>query len=228
MNFLKLLISLFSKEVSITKENKMDFLTEDKLTKILVGNKQIAEWYQALINNLEDFEINSVNRVAAFLSQTGHESNNYTVLSENLNYSADALVKLFSKHFTAAEAPSFARQPQKIANRLYCNRMGNGSEVSGDGWSFRGRGILQLTGKANYQLYSTKIYNDDTLISNPDLLANDKDTSIKAACYFWQDHGLNNLADVSDTTAITKKINGGTIGLPDRLARFQNDLKILA
>ena len=206
----------------------MDFLSEKKLAKILAGNKEIMQWFQSLIVVLPVFKINTIVRVASFLSQTGHESTNFTTLQENLNYSANGLLKVFSKYFDSSNVNNYAHKPQAIANRIYADRMGNGNELSGDGFKYRGRGILQITGKSNYQLYSAKIYGNNSLVDNPDISLSNKNDMIKIACCFWVEHGLNNLADVSDITAITKKINGGSIGLSDRILRFNEATKILS
>jgi putative chitinase len=205
----------------------MLFLTEQKLSKILTGNREIPLWYQSLDKILPMFDINTVNRIAAFLAQTGHESLNFTVLQENLNYSENNLVNVFPKYFDSTNAKKYAKQPQKIASRVYASRMGNGDEASQEGWKFRGRSLIQVTGKSNYKTYSLKLYNDNRLEQNPDSILTSKDDMIKIACHFWKDKNLNSLADVSDITTMTKRINGGIIGLQDRLDRYKNALVIL-
>lgn len=149
---------------------------------------------------------------AHFFAQLAHESG-LKPISENLNYSESGLLKIFKKYFTPAEAKEFARKPEKIANRVYANRMGNGDEASGDGFKFRGRGFIQLTGKNNYKALSTATGID--YVSNPDLLLTETDALI-AAIWFWNSKGLTKYALADDILTITKRINGGTNGLEDR------------
>ena len=175
------------------------------------------------------FGINTPLRVAHFLAQCGHESGGFKVTSENLNYSAKGLAGIFKKYFpTEAAATPYARQPQKIANKVYANRMANGSEASGDGYKFRGRGYIQLTGRDNYTQFGKAIGVD--ILSNPDSVATTY--ALASAAWFWSKNGLNKLADVgaSDTavTSITKRVNGGTIGLPDRIKHFKEYYHLLA
>jgi putative chitinase len=175
------------------------------------------------------FGINTPLRVAHFLAQCGHESGGFKVTSENLNYSAKGLAGIFKKYFpTEAAATPYARQPQKIANKVYANRMANGSEASGDGYKFRGRGYIQLTGRDNYTQFGKAIGVD--IPSNPDSVATTY--ALASAAWFWSKNGLNKLADVgaSDTavTSITKRVNGGTIGLADRIKHFKEYYHLLA
>jgi len=175
------------------------------------------------------FGINTPLRVAHFLAQCGHESGGFKVTSENLNYSAKGLAGIFKKYFpTEAAATPYARQPQKIANKVYANRMANGSEASGDGYKFRGRGYIQLTGRDNYTQFGKAIGVD--IPSNPDSVATTY--ALASAAWFWSKNGLNKLADTgaSDTavTSITKRVNGGTIGLPDRIKHFKEYYHLLA
>jgi putative chitinase len=175
------------------------------------------------------FEINTALRLAHFLAQCGHESGGFKIAAENLNYSAKGLRGIFGKYFkTDAEAAACERQPQKIANKVYANRMGNGSEASGDGYKFRGRGFIQLTGRDNYTAFGKSIGVD--IASNPDLVGSQY--QLASAAWFWNKNGLNKLADggASDAvvTSITKRVNGGTIGLPDRIKHFNEFYKLLA
>lgn len=160
-------------------------------------------------------------RIAHFMAQIEHESG-LKPISENLNYSAQGLIQTFSKYFTTTEAINFANQPEKIANRVYANRMGNGNESSGDGWKYRGRGFIQITGKINY----FQLANDTDLdcLKNPDLLLQEANAMI-SALWFWNKAGLNKLADKNDIKGITRKINGGTIGLAHRQELFNKYLK---
>ena len=165
------------------------------------------------------FNITSPNRINMFLAQIGHESNSFSVTVENLNYSNEArLLQIFGKHIKQSEAKDFVRNPVKLANRVYANRMGNGSEASGDGYRFRGRGLPQLTGRDNYAAAGKALGLD--LLSNPDLLLQ-PDISALAAAWFWSNAGCNVLADGGKFEAVTRKINGGLNGLDDRLARFE-------
>ena len=156
-------------------------------------------------------------RAAHFFAQTAHESGNFKAFSENLNYSADGLQKIFGKYFDAAAAAKAARNPEKIANRVYANRMGNGNEASGDGWKYRGRGALQLTGKDNYKAFADYLKKPE-IMDNPDLVATEY--SFESAIFFFEknklwaicDQGINDAA----ITSLTKRINGGTHGLDDR------------
>jgi putative chitinase len=160
-----------------------------------------------------------------FLSQLAHESGNFQFTSENLNYSADALRRVFGKYFpTDAEAQKYARQPERIANRVYANRMGNGSETSGDGWKYRGRGLIQLTGKDNYAAFATQ--NKNNALQNPDLVA-EPEMAVESAGWFWATNRLNQLADTGDVKAVTRRINGGFNGLADREAKYNKLMKIL-
>ena len=167
---------------------------------------------------MQKFGITNKLRLAHFLAQCAHESANFTALKENLNYSADGLRKIFPKYFPTIDfATKYARQPEKIANRVYASRMGNGDELSGEGFKFRGRGYIQLTGKSNYQAFSTFIGED--CIANPDLVAT-KYPLASAGYFFWSnklwaicDKGITDL----DITAVTKRVNGGVIGISDRI-----------
>lgn len=175
------------------------------------------------------FNINTPLRLAHFLAQCGHESGGFKVTSENLNYSAKGLMGIFKKYFpTQALAESYQRQPQKIANKVYASRMDNGSESSGDGYKFRGRGYIQLTGRANYTAFG-KAINED-IANNPDVVSGKY--ALLSAAWFWSKNGLNTLADGGATdatvTSITKRVNGGTIGLPDRIKHFKEYYHLLA
>jgi len=160
----------------------------------------------------EKYGLTTKLRIAHFMAQIEHESG-LKPIAENLNYSAQGLMQTFSKYFTTSESLLFARKPEKIANRVYANRMGNGNEASGEGWKYRGRGFIQITGKINY----FQLANDTDLdcLKNPDLLLQEANAMI-SALWFWNKAGLNKLADKNDLKGITRKINGGTIGLAHR------------
>jgi len=175
------------------------------------------------------FQINTPLRLAHFLAQCGHESGGFKVTQENLNYSAKGLMGIFKKYFPTEQlAESYQRQPQKIANKVYANRMLNGPETSGDGFKFRGRGYIQLTGKDNYTQFGKAIGED--IASNPDLVSGKH--ALLSAAWFWSKNGLNKIADSGSTdtvvTSITKRVNGGTIGLADRIKHFKEYFHLLS
>jgi putative chitinase len=200
--------------------------TEEKLKKCVSKNKNIHDLYEALNTVLPKYEINTVDRVAAFLAQCGHESLDFTVLQENLNYGAKGLMGLFKKYFpNEALAKEYERKPEKIANKIYANRMGNGPESSGDGWAHRGRGAIQLTGKLNYQAFANSI---GLTLDDAIHYCETMDGAIESACWFWNKNKLNAIADKNDIVLLTKKINGGTIGLEDRKKHWEHNKEVLA
>jgi putative chitinase len=203
-------------------------ITVEQFTEMFPKNKNPQGWTTALVDVLPTYEINTPERIASFLAQCGHESAGFTVLQENLNYSAEGLNKIFHKYFPTLEsAQPYARKPEMIANRVYANRMGNGDEHSGEGYKFRGRGPIQLTGKDNYAACSDFLFQDDTLLQNPDMLL-DPEYALHSACWFWWKNDLNNYADSADLVTMTKRINGGTIGLEDRIAHYNQAMEIFA
>jgi len=174
------------------------------------------------------FNINTPLRLAHFLAQAGHESGGFRAVTENLNYGAKGLMGIFKKYFpTAALAAQYERKPEKIANRVYGGRMGNGAEASGEGFKFRGRGYIQLTGKENYTAFDKTV--EDNILATPDLVATKY--PLLSAAWFFSKNGLNSLADRgatdADVTAITKRVNGGTIGLADRIKHFKEYYNLL-
>ena len=189
-------------------------LTKDHIIHILHGNADAAAWADAAMEILPKYEINTPNRIAGFFAQCGHESMNFTVLSENLNYRAETLEKLFSKYFSKAgrNAADYAKQPEKIANVIYANRMGNGDTASGEGFKFRGRGIVQLTGKDNYSAFALSIK-----MTLPDVIeyVQTKKGALESACWYWNSRNINAACDANDIVKMTKLVNGGTIGLDD-------------
>ena len=193
-------------------------------------------WATAMSNVFPTYEINTPRRIAAFLAQCGHESGGWTVFEENLNYSAQGLNGIFKKYFPTLEsAQPYARNPQKIANRVYANRMGNGPESSNDGWVYRGRGPIQLTGRSNYTQFAKDMFEDwENVVANPDWVTADRDFALMSAIWFWNKNGLNKFADDSSSgessafITLTKRINGGTIGLADRQHHYDDALKLLA
>jgi putative chitinase len=198
--------------------------TQDQLTQILQGNPYVDHWYEALCKILPDYDISTVPRVAAFLAQTAHESGGYRALTENLNYRAETLSKVWPSKFPPDVAAQYAHNPEAIANRAYASRMGNGDEASGDGFRYCGRGLIQLTGKANYTAFAQSI--DTPVEEIPDFLST-FEGAIQSACWFWENNNLNAVADAGDLVHMTKIINGGTLGLDDRTARFQHACQVM-
>lgn len=183
-----------------------------------------SDFYDALVNVMYKYDIDNVQRQAAFLAQITHESGYFKHVEENLNYSVQGLLATFPKYFNQSNVSKYARKPQAIANRVYANRMGNGSEQSGDGWKYRGRGLIQLTGKNNY-LYC----DEDTGIGcseSPEVLS-EPEGACESAGWFWKAGGLNELADQGGMKGITKRINGGYIGLNARMALYEKYLSVL-
>lgn len=201
-------------------------ITAQQLKSILPRCSQPQLWADCLSEALPQYRIDTSVRIAQFIAQTGHESAHYNILRENLNYSADALLRVFRKYFSTPEfAATYARQPEKIANRVYANRMGNGNEVSGDGWLYRGRGIIQITGKNNYRMCSMYLFEDDRLLKDPGMLTEPL-YAVKSACWFWLANDINKVAE--DVRTATRIINGGTHGLADREQLFATALKVLS
>lgn len=201
--------------------------------------KDPAKWIDAIVSTCQEFEINTPQRIAAFLAQTSHESGGYTMLSENLNYRAATLAACWPNRFAVlgsdkkpikengklvptVVANNIAGKPELIANLVYSSRMGNGPAESGEGWKFRGRGLKQLTGKDNYTRCGSALGID--LVSNPDLLL-EPTYAAKSAAWFWKTNKLSDFADAGDIKGMTKKINGGFIGLEQRQALYDACLK---
>ena len=199
-------------------------LSKENLAELISGNPYVEHWHGALAAALPDYDINSPRRVAAFVAQCAHESGGFRFLTENLNYRAESLVKTWPRYFNASNANTYAKNPQRIANRAYANRMGNGDEASGDGWRFCGRGLIQLTGRDNYQAFADSIETDINEI--PDYLAT-FEGAVQSACWFWETNNLNKWADLGDILALTKRINGGTLGLDERMKHYTHALHVL-
>jgi putative chitinase len=200
-------------------------LSQEQLAQLLPGNPYLDHWYHALELALPDYDINTPQRVAAFIAQCAHESGGFRALKENLNYKAASLRKTFGKYFPTDElAAQYEKRPEKIANRVYANRMGNGDEASGDGFRYCGRGLIQLTGKQNYQNFADSI---ETPVEDiPEFLAT-FEGAVQSACWFWEANNLNQWADKNDILTLTKRINGGTIGLEDRIKHYEHALHVL-
>jgi putative chitinase len=199
--------------------------TKSQLQQIIGSNPYIDHWYEALSEILPEYDINTIPRVAAFLAQTAHESGNYKFLKENLNYKAESLVKVFPKYFPdMATAKAYEKQPEKIANRVYAGRMGNGPEETGDGYRYCGRGLIQLTGMLNYRSFAESI---ETPLSEITEYLGTFEGSIQSACWFWENNNLNKWADAGDIKQMTKIINGGFIGLEDRIKHYEHAKHVL-
>jgi putative chitinase len=199
-------------------------LTQDQLAQLIPGNPYVDHWHHALSEALPDYDINTPPRIAAFVAQCAHESGNFTAIKENLNYRAETLSKVWPRLFPADVAAQYAHNQEAIANRAYANRMGNGDESSGDGFRFCGRGLIQLTGKSNYQAFADSVQMDINDV--PEYLAT-FEGAVQSACWFWENNNLNQWADQGDIVKITKIINGGTLGIEDRTARYQHALRVM-
>lgn len=200
-------------------------LTLHQLKQILPTNPNLVDWHEALTTILPEYEINTPQRLAAFLAQCMHESGGFSAIKENLNYKAPSLQKVFAKYFPTQElAEAYAHQPEKIANRVYANRMGNGDENSGDGYRYCGRGLIQLTGHDNYLSFANSI--ETPIEELPEYLATFAG-AVQSACWFWETADLNALADSGDIKAMTKVINGGYLGLEDRVKHYEHIKEVL-
>ncbi len=203
-------------------------LTKAQLKQLLPKNPYIDQWHSALSQLLPDYEINTAQRIAAFIAQCSHESAGFTALRENLNYRWQSLRKIFPKYFPTDElAQEYANKPNKqeaIANRVYANRMGNGPESSGDGWRFCGRGLIQLTGRDNYSWFAASL---GIPVEEASEYLQTFEGAAQSACWFWETNGLNRWADAGDILTLTKRINGGTIGLDDRIKHYNHALHVL-
>ena len=196
-------------------------ITSEQLQKLGIS----ADWCDVLNVLMPKYDIDSPQRIAAFIAQCSHESGHFEKLIENLNYGITGLVSTWPKRFTTKEqANKYTRQPEMIANYVYANRLGNGDESSGDGWKYRGRGLIQLTGKYNYQKFADAVGMDLEQVTR---YLETKQGAAEAACLFWKNNKLNSYADVGDIRGMTKVINGGYIGLPEREENYRKALNIL-
>jgi putative chitinase len=197
-----------------------------KFKECVGGNPPYAEqWYEALCQILPDYEIDTPQRLAAFLAQTAHESGGYRAIKENLNYRAATLRKVFPKYFPTDElAAQYAGKPEMIANKVYGSRMGNGDESSGDGYRYCGRGLIQLTGKDNYTRYAQSL---EISVEEASEHLTTFEGCVQSAAWFWENNNLNQWADKGDILTLTKRINGGTIGLEDRIKHYNHAVHVL-
>ncbi len=211
-------------------------ITLAQFQKFLPKNKYQHYWYNAICapqeefggkSLLEEYEINTPKRIAAFLAQCAHESGNFVFLTENLNYKPESLLRVFPKYFPNIEiARQYCAKPDRasaIANRVYANRMGNGDEASGDGAAFRGRGLIQLTGRTNYQNFADSL--EMNINEVPEYLQTFEGAA-QSACWFWETNKLNRFVDANDFKGLTRAINGGFIGLADREHHYELALNI--
>jgi len=200
--------------------------TREQLSSVIGNNPDLDGWYEALSSVMPKYEIDSTQRVAAFIAQCTHESGGFKRLKENLNYKAESLVKVFPKYFPSLDlAKQYAHDQEKIANRVYGGRMGNGDESSSDGYRYRGRGLIQLTGKNNYTKFAESIGMEVEMV--PALLES-FEGAVESACWFWKTNNLNQYADAGDILTMTKRINGGTIGLEDRIKHYNHALEVFS
>jgi putative chitinase len=198
--------------------------TIEQLKQMVPGNPYIDHWHEAFCEILPDYDINTKSRVAAFIAQCAHESGGFKAIKENLNYKAASLTKVWPRYFPNMDvANAYAQKPEMIANRAYANRMGNGPEESGDGWKFCGRGLIQLTGKDNYTFFAASI---EVPVEEASEYLQTFEGAVQSACFFWDQNNLNQWADKGDILTLTKRINGGTIGLEDRIKHYEHALHI--
>jgi putative chitinase len=200
-------------------------ITQQQLKEMVHGINHADHWTTVLEQLLPDYEINTPKRIAAFIAQCAHESGGFRFLKENLNYKAESLLKVFPKYFPdMATAKAYEKKPEKIANRVYANRMGNGNEASGDGWRYCGRGLIQLTGKDNYSWFAGSI---QVSVEEAAEYLQTFEGAAQSACWFWETNNLNKEADAGDIKLMTRKINGGFIGLDDRIKHYKHALHVL-
>jgi putative chitinase len=203
-------------------------LTFNQLQQLLPTNPYVVHWHHVLEQLLPDYEIDSAPRIAAFVAQCAHESGNFSTLKENLNYRSATLRKIFSKYFPTDEIANYyaglSNKQEAIANKVYANRMGNGDESSGDGYRFCGRGLIQLTGRDNYTWFAASL---NISVEEAAQYLETFEGAAQSACWFWETNNLNACADAGDILTLTKKINGGTIGLEDRVKHYNHALHVL-
>jgi putative chitinase len=201
-------------------------LTIEQLSQILPNNKNIEDWYPAIVDNIPNYGIDTIESISAFLAQCSHESAEFTRVRENLNYRWESLRRVFPKYFPTDDvARRYAHNQEAIANRVYANRMGNGDEGSGDGWLYKGRGVIQITGKNNYSLIADHLHMN--LIDVPDYLET-FDGAVISACWYWKTNNLNRFVLADDFKGLTRAINGGYNGLEDRIKKHNRILEILS
>ena len=203
-------------------------LTKEQLKQLLPKNSYLDDWFAALSKLLPQYQIDTPKRIAAFVAQCSHESAGFTALQENLNYSAGTLRRIFPRYFPtdemAQEYVSLPNKQEAIANLVYASRMGNGDPESGDGYRFRGRGLTQLTGRDNYTFFAGSL---GISVEEASTYLETFEGAAQSACWFWETNNLNQWADEGDILTLTKRINGGTIGLEDRIKHYEHAINIL-
>lgn len=213
--------------------------TPEKLQACVPNNARILDWYDLICQNLPEYQITTWQRVAQWIAQVSHESGNFSVTTENLNYRTTALTAMFGNRISTADANKFGRDDSKgqkanqesIANIIYGGDWGKrnlGNTQPGDGWKFRGRGLIQVTGRNNYVSASKALYGDEKILLNEPQILSEKDGAIRSACWFWNSRRLNSYADKEDTATICRLINGGTNGLDDRIAKYALAKRVLS
>lgn len=205
-------------------KSKISFLTPDKLKQIINNNPNYLEWYKLLEEFLPKYEVNTIERVAAFLANTTHETKDFKYIVENLNYSRHRLLAVFPKYFNESNVDKYVRNKVAIASRVYANRMGNGPEDSKDGWKYRGKGLIQITGRNN--TLSVARHLKKTLEETCKYLLT-KEGALVGSLYYWKKNKLNEMSDTGDIARVRKTVNGGTIGMADTITRYNSILKIL-
>lgn len=212
--------------------------TADKLKACVPSNPRITDWFDEMTRTLPEYQITTWQRVAQWIAQVGHESGSFQTVTENLNYRTTALTAMFGNRISAADANKFGRDDAKgqkanqeaIANCIYGGDWGKrnlGNTQPGDGWKFKGRGLIQVTGRSNYTACSKALYGDENVLLNDPNILSEPDGAIRSACWFWNSRKLNALADKEDIEGVTKLINGGTNGMDDRRARYALASKVL-
>lgn len=208
-------------------------LTLKQFKEFAPHTKYAENWHDALFGKqtelgghslLDDYDINTPKRIAYFMAQCHHESGGFVFVSENLNYKASGLVKVFPKYFDESTARAYEKQPQKIANRVYANRMGNGDEASGEGFKYAGKGIIQLTGKDNYTRFAQSL---EISVEDAAEYMKTFEGAAQSACWFWETNNLNKFADAGDIKGMTKVINGGYKGMEDRELQYARIARML-
>jgi putative chitinase len=201
-------------------------ITKEQLSQCMPNCKEPEMWANLLNIHMPAYKLDDKEQLARFIAQCGHESGDFNTLQENLNYSGERLMLVFPKYFKNlldTEMVKYSRNPEKIANRVYASRMGNGNEQSGDGWKYRGRGIIQLTGKENYSKCSAFLFNSDILVKTPDLVIQ-PENALLSAIWYWKS---NKLDSIESYERVTRRINGGTHGAADRNGRLARARKAL-
>jgi len=219
-------LSALQKRNKVMAKEHFKFDFEEWMAEELIHRDDWKDWYHEMLEVLPLWEVDTIERVAGFIAQCGHESGGFRVLTENLNYSASALNKIFGKYFVRAgrDPQPYHRQPEKIANVIYASRMDNGDTASGDGWRFRGGGILQLTGRYNYTQFAKEMEISPEEATD---YVRTKKGALDSACWFWDTNNINKYCDNQDIVGMTKRINGGTIGLEDRKKHYIHALDVL-